>query len=250
MASTNNMKFITALDLGQGDKVRTARLPDEIRNKLKGIVESGTLKLKTKPHIVCYGNLCQSPRAMAFYSDDSYGYFFSQSVAKSEALTPELTELLEFVNNEMSTDYNGILINAYEDGDSIAAHADNEKALMLDDVGVVAINFGATRHMYFTTTDPADPCQLGKKCRIELVGGHLMQMKGGTFQQRFKHAIRAEKGAGRRISLTFRKHDIEKEKPAIARVPAMEARIAKLISEKEAAAGGSTEPAAKRAKTE
>jgi len=250
MASTNSMKFITALDLGQGDKVRTARLPEEIRHKLNGIVESGTLKLKTKPPIVVFNKLCFQHRSVGFYSDESYGYFFSQTVAKSEALTPELTELLEFVNKEMSTAYNGILINSYEDGDSIAAHADKESGLILDDVGVVAVNFGATRHMYFTTTDPADPYQLGKKCRIELMGGHLMQMKGATFQQRFKHAIRAEKGAGRRVSFTFRKHDIEKEKSAIARVPAMEARIAKLIAEKEAAAGGSTEPAAKRAKTE
>ncbi len=77
-----------------------------------------------------------------------------------------------------------------------------------------------------------------------------MQMKGSTFQTRFKHAIRAEKGAGRRVSFTFRKHDIEKEKSAIARVPAMEARIAKLTAEKEAVVTGSTEPAAKRAKTE
>jgi len=248
MASNDSMKFITALDLGGGEKVRTARLPDEIRNKIKGVVESDTLKLKKHP-IVVFNEVCYPKRLIAFYSDESYGYFFSNAVTKSEELTPELTELLEFVNDAMGTEYNGILINSYEDGnDSISAHADNEKALILDEVGAVAINFGATRHMHFTTTNPADPCQLGKKCRIELMGGHLMQMKGINFQTRFKHAIRAEKGAGRRVSFTFRKHDLEKEKSSISKVPAMEARIAKLMAKKEAAAAA--EPAPKRVKSE
>jgi len=241
------MRFITSLDLGRGDKCRIARLPDAIIAKIDAVVDAG-INFRNNPHIIVFNKLCRQRRNVAFYSDESFGYFYSNTVAKANEMTPELKELLAFVNQSMNANFNSILINEYENGeDYIAAHADDERALSGGEAGVVSISWGDTRRMKFATKDKADNCQLGTKCFVPLQSGHLLQMFGPTFQKRFTHEIPPEKGASRRISFTFRRHDPKLEEPMIARVPAMEARIAKMIEEKDAAAAAAP-PAAKRAK--
>lgn len=244
------MRFITSLDLGGGDKCRTAKLPDNIIAKIEAIIEGG-INFAKNPPIVVFNKLCRQRRGVAFYSDESFGYFYSNTVSKANPLTPELQELLAFVNASMGANFNSILINEYSTGeDYISPHSDDERALSGGDAGVVSISWGDTRRMKFATKDKADNCQLGTKCFVSLQSGHLLQMFGKTFQKRFTHGIPAEKGAGRRISFTFRRHDPKLEGPMIAKVPAIEARIGKLIEEEKeaAAAAAAAQPAAKRAK--
>ncbi|MDA9603567.1 alpha-ketoglutarate-dependent dioxygenase AlkB [bacterium] len=246
--------MITSLDLGAGDKVKKAKLPDAINDKIESIIDAG-IKFIKNPHIIVFNKLCRQRRNVAFYSDKSFGYFYSCTVAKANPLTPELQELLAFVNASMGADFNSILINEYENGeDYISPHSDDERALSGGDAGVVSISWGDTRRMKFATKDKADNCQLGTKCFVQVEPGCLLQMVGPTFQKRFTHAIPVEKGAGRRISFTFRRHDPKLEEPMIAKLPAMEARISRLIDEKDAteaaaeAAAAAAQPAAKRAK--
>ena len=115
-------------------------------------------------------------------------------------MTTSILVLLTHVNDIFGTNYNGILVNKYKTGaDYISAHSDDDKNL--DDTGVVAISYGATRK--FRVRD--------KKTKnivrdIPLTSYSMIQM-GGKFQQEFTHEVPVEKKImDERISFTFRKH--------------------------------------------
>ena len=106
----------------------------------------------------------------------------------------------------MSTDFNGILVNRYEDGtETIGAHSDDEKGLGKGG-SVVGISLGAVRNMRFR----------GKKTPLDIDGKKYLDMPmphgclfvmDGDFQKEFTHEIPAQKTIKNvRISLTFRKH--------------------------------------------
>lgn len=114
-------------------------------------------------------------------------------------MTSSLLVLLALVNTTFGTDYNGILVNKYFSGeDYISSHSDDETNL--DNSGVVAISWGATRKFRIR--------KKGEKGfqDFPMVSGSMLQM-GGDFQKEFTHEIPPEKKVkGVRISFTFRKH--------------------------------------------
>lgn len=158
-------------------------------------------KLLKNPQIIVYGKVCYQHRSIGFFSNDSIGYHYSNQLAKSQPLTDNLQNLLNQVNGLYQTDFNGILINKYENGsDYISAHSDDEKDL--SDIGVVSISYGETRK--FRIRD-----KITKKIvkDIPLIEGEIVRM-GGKFQQEFTHEIPVEKKInGIRYSFTFRKHN-------------------------------------------
>ena len=141
-------------------------------------------------------------RAIRFLSDTSIGYEYSNKLVRSIPLTPKLKILLEMVNKKFNSEFNGILVNKYKDGeDYIGAHSDNETNL--DNVGVLAISYGAIRK--FRIRD--------KKTRkivkdIPTIPNQIIQMSS-NFQKEFLHEIPIEKKVKEeRYSFTFRKHTI------------------------------------------
>jgi alkylated DNA repair dioxygenase AlkB len=61
-------------------------------------------------------------------------------------LTDSLNILLDMINNKFNTNFNGILVNRYDNGnDYISAHSDDEGSL--SDIGVVSISYGSTRKL-------------------------------------------------------------------------------------------------------
>lgn len=228
------MRFITSLDFGFGDKVRTAELPEHIKTLMETIANKG-IEFQKRPHIIV-GNsnkLGRQHRNVAFYSNESFGYFYSNTVARAHPLTDDLSELMDFVNGATTAKFNGILINEYDSGqDYIGAHSDDEKTLS-GNAGVVSLSFGDSRIMKFTTKNKDDHCQLGKGRQVELLSGHLLQMIGDTFQKRFKHRIDEETKRERRISFTFRCHDPDLEKKQIEKLPESQARLAALVHKRE-----------------
>jgi alkylated DNA repair dioxygenase AlkB len=158
-------------------------------------------KLLKNPQIIVYGKVCYQHRSIGFFSNDSIGYHYSNQLAKSQPLTDNLQNLLNQVNGLYQTDFNGILINKYENGsDYISAHSDDEKDL--SDIGVVSLSYGETRK--FRIRD-----KITKKIvkDIPLIEGEIVRM-GGKFQQEFTHEIPVEKKInGIRYSFTFRKHN-------------------------------------------
>jgi alkylated DNA repair dioxygenase AlkB len=149
-------------------------------------------------------------RSVGFFSDESEGYRYSGQLAASQPLPDFLAKLLNKVNTRFGTDFNGILVNRYEDGtETIGAHSDDEKGLGTGG-SVVGISLGAERVMRFRAKQEVNrekASSNGKKyLDMPMPDGCLFIMRG-KFQKEFTHEIPAQKAVTEpRISLTFRKH--------------------------------------------
>lgn len=160
-------------------------------------------KLHHHPEIFIMGNKRYQHRDVAFFSNTSEGYRYSGQLTKSQALTKNLDKLLKYVNNKFKANFNGILINRYNDGnDYIGAHSDDESALDKEQ-GVVSISVGSSRifrirNKFYGTIE----------LDFELKDRDILQMKG-QFQKHYTHEIPIQKKVlESRISFTFRHHII------------------------------------------
>lgn len=171
-------------------------------NLLDTCVEEITNLLDEYPPIKIFGKICHQRRCIGFFSDISIGYQYSGQMALSKPMTSGLTQLLTIVNKEFTGEFNGILINKYKNGaDYISAHSDDERNL--DNIGVVAISYGATRK--FRIRDKKNKKVITD---VPLSHGNILHMSG-NFQQEFTHEIPIEKKVKEeRISFTFRKHKV------------------------------------------
>ena len=169
-------------------------------NILVSCIEEIKDKLIINPPIFVFGKKAYQHRSVGFFSNTSVGYYYSNQLAKSIQLTPNLVKLLDIMNTKFNADFNGILINKYNDGnDYISAHSDDEKNL--DMVGVVAISFGAIRTFRIRDKTTKKIITDIKTKPFEII--HM----GGNFQKEFIHEIPIEKKVKDcRYSFTFRKH--------------------------------------------
>ena len=170
---------------------------------LQKCAEDVDAKLLFHPEIMVFGKSCRQNRSIGFFSDTSMGYRYSGQIARSQPLSPVLKELLDFINEKFSANFNGILINKYLSGEeTIGKHSDDEKALD-PNTGVVCCSFGAVRKFRIRE-------KLTKKIIMDIptTSGSIIHM-GGDFQKEFTHGIPVEKKVeGIRYSFTFRKHTI------------------------------------------
>lgn len=197
---TNNSKLIIIDDI----------LPTKYFNKIKSLEICDDDKeddrdnkpfLIREPSIIIYDKIMYQRRNVGFFSNKSIGYKYSNKLMKSQKLRKWMKNILDIVNEELDTDFNGILINHYENGNKyIGAHSDDEKGLDKDNY-VASISIGAERK--FRIRD--------KKTRkivkdFKTKNNSLMVMCG-DFQKEFLHEIPIEKKITKpRWSLTFRNH--------------------------------------------
>jgi len=172
--------------------------------------------LEVYPKGFAYGKEITFHRSIGFFSDTSKGYKFSKQTTKSHPLTTELKHLINKINQEFETSFNGVLINIYRSGcDYISAHSDDEKELDKSK-HVIAISLGSSRCFRIRTkqhdTEIDTSLLSNKKCKtpvfdIQTEHGQLIAMCG-NFQSEFTHEIPIEKTKPNtpRISLTFRCH--------------------------------------------
>jgi alkylated DNA repair dioxygenase AlkB len=165
-------------------------------------------KLLTQPLIKVYGKDCIQHRNIGFFSDESIGYYYSNQLASSQPLGNYLSELLTDINNLYNSDFNGILVNEYMDGnDYISAHCDDEK--YLSTTGVIAISYGAERIFRIKPKKTKEQIINKEKVeKVDIIMNHLQVLHmGGEFQKEFTHEIpKQTKIKNKRISFTFRKH--------------------------------------------
>lgn len=180
-----------------------------------------TLTLADHPKFTLFGKPATMNRSIGFFSDESEGYRYSNQMAKSQPLPDFLQTLLIKVNQAHNTDFNGILVNLYKDGnDSIGAHSDDENGLSKNGGNkVIGISIGAERTVRFrgktkvatesymkSSSAKTTPTTDKKYLDHTLESGSLFTMEG-DFQKEFTHEIPVQKKVtGTRISLTFRKH--------------------------------------------
>jgi len=157
-------------------------------------------QLELKPEIVVFGKKRNQQRNVGFFSDESVGYEYSKKLMKSKQLSNNLNLLLNDVNNLLKSNFNGILINEYENGmNYISAHSDDEKNL--DPSGVVTLSFGAQR--MFKIRNKSDK----KEVHREFTEHSTILVMRGNFQSLYTHEIPIEKKiTNTRISFTFRYH--------------------------------------------
>jgi alkylated DNA repair dioxygenase AlkB len=158
--------------------------------------------LVERPEIIVYGKTCKQHRNVGFFSNDSIGYKYSKKIMASQPLSTSLTALLVDINHMLGTQFNGILVNKYMDGnDYIGAHSDDETGL--DGIGVVAISYGAER--IFRIRNKNDKTII---CDEPTTHCGILHM-GGNFQKLYTHEIPMQKKIKEpRISFTFRTHII------------------------------------------
>ena len=172
----------------------------DIDDLLLECIEEINGKLDENPPIIVFGKPAVQRRNIGFFSDKSIGYYYSGQLAESRPISKSLNILLNLINIEFNTDFNGILINEYPDGEHyIGKHSDDEKSLT--NVGVVCISYGASRKF---------------RIRDKLTGKIVMDIPttskeiwvmGGDFQKEFTHEVPVEKKVkDKRVSFTFRKH--------------------------------------------
>tara|TARA_B100001094_G_C18074959_1_gene742139 strand:+ start:438 stop:1016 length:579 start_codon:yes stop_codon:yes gene_type:complete len=156
--------------------------------------------LNDYPEIIVYGKKCLQRRSIGFFSDESLGYKYSGKIEKSQPLTKNLKLLLNYINKKFESDFNGILVNKYNNGnDYISDHSDNEKEI--SDKGVISVSYGAVRKFRIRN-------KITKKIvqDIPTENYQIIEM-AGNFQKEFLHGIPIEKKVkDERISFTFRKH--------------------------------------------
>lgn len=164
-----------------------------------------TLVLDVEPPIKIWGKECRQKRNVGFFSDTSVGYQFSNQVAAARPLTPELAVIMARVNTDLSTGFNGVLVNYYHDGTKyISAHSDSEKGLDTRDMSVASICYGPATRLF----------RIRDKKTKSIVHDHqhkpgsLLIMAGHGFQQKYTHEIPIQKLIKEpRLSLTFRVHN-------------------------------------------
>ncbi len=189
--------FLTKFNLKNNDlnNELNEKLLDDCVNDIKD-------KLEIKPQIIIYDKKVNQRRDVGFFSNESIGYYYSNQLAKSKPLTPNLNLLLDKINKSFNSHFNGILINRYSNGSEyIGPHSDDEKNL--DNSGVIAFSYGATRIFRIRNKKT-------KEIHMDIALNHLdLIHMGGNFQKEFTHEILAtKKEVDIRYSFTFRNHKI------------------------------------------
>jgi alkylated DNA repair dioxygenase AlkB len=155
------------------------------------------------PPIVMYGKTMYQHRDVGFFSNECDGYRYTGQTAKPQALTSSLEKMLQHVNRLFDSNFNGILVTRYKDGnDRTGAHSDRKRNVTSDNgIGVVSVSYGAVRK--FRIRD-----KITKKVvsDIPTISGQMIQM-GGKFQKEFTHEIPVQKKIKEvRYSFTLRNY--------------------------------------------
>lgn len=136
--------------------------------------------------------------------EQPYGHSYKYGGIDHDALPledPYLILLLEWAKKDSGLEYQGILINWYEDGQHyIGYHADNEKELVPNSP-IYSFTYGQERDFYIKSKK--DKAYLEK---IWMKNGSLIIM-GGEMQKHYKHSVpkRAHnKCPEKRINITIR----------------------------------------------
>jgi alkylated DNA repair dioxygenase AlkB len=158
-----------------------------------------------EPPIKIMGKDCRQRRNVAFYSDESEGYKYSGQTMKSLPLSNVdlFPPLLEEINNSLGTNFNGILVNRYINGEKyLSAHSDDENGLDKNNKMVVGLSYGPGIRKF----------RIRDKNTKEIILDYDQQPKTllvmqGEFQKEFTHEIPIQKKIkDERISITFRHH--------------------------------------------
>lgn len=188
--------------------LRVYELPENIIQCLHQSIQlieldEDKIKLDYHPTIKIFGKECHQQRSIGFYSNETKGYNYSTTTTNSKPLFRPLEEVLHYVNELFSSNFNGILINKYENGlEYIGKHSDDERGLYDNNgCGVIALSVGAVRKFRIRNKKTGEIM-----VDLPTLPNQIIQM-AGDFQKEFTHEIPIEKKIKEcRYSFTFRSH--------------------------------------------
>lgn len=151
-------------------------------------VRDATVKVFNKIHKV--------PRNLAIYGRS---YNFSGVDHPAKSIPAELEPFLKYAKDLTGCDYNGVLVNWYNDGnDYIGKHRDNEAGLVAG-APIVSITLGDSNRVFRVRE-----YRTGKIVLDQVLEDGDVFVMGGKFQNEFTHEVPKRAKAGRRVNLTFR----------------------------------------------
>jgi len=173
------------------------------KDTISQAIRDATPKLLKRPKIVVMGREVGQPRDVAFFSDASTGYLYSNRIMEAQPLSDAMRDLLKVLNAAYGVQFNGLLINCYRDGkDSVGAHGDSEQGLDTN-AGVVILSWGVSRKFRLRRNGNGNPMIMD----VPTKHGHALQMHGARFQRELLHEIPKElRVLGTRFSITARRH--------------------------------------------
>lgn len=189
------------------------RVPHPLLKAAAKVLWTGNYIPKERLKFTLYGKECVMQRRQAYFGKGIYR--FSGVDQHAIPFPPEMMALLTHVNSVLGSNFNGILVNIYNNGeDYISAHSDDKG--VDPEHGVVTVSFGAMRKLVIKTKatkkrkhsddEDIEPKPAVKVCEVDMTSGDLLHMTG-NFQDEYTHEIpKQKKVKDMRISFTFRKH--------------------------------------------
>ena len=163
------------------------------------------LKPAERPWIMIHGRKVQLPRWQQAFAQD---YRFSGRVSAALPVPSVLLPLWIWVQQEINSQLNGLLLNWYDSatGDYIGAHHDKTKDIVPGSP-IVTVSFGASRNFRLTRGKP--PARQVRN--FEATAGTVFVMPWDTNKE-WKHEVPHRKcDTSRRVSVTFRAFSPERK---------------------------------------
>lgn len=185
-------------DLGNGGVLLQGQVPESEWLTATFFEDLWRLKPSERPWITIHGRRVQIPRWNQAFARD---YRFSGQVSVALAIPCLLDRLTQWVQEQVDSRLNGLLLNWYDSStnDYIGPHHDKTTGLVPDSP-IVTISFGTPRIFRLTRGKTPD-----REVRdFKATAGTVFVMPWNTNKE-WKHEVPHRKGdSGRRVSVTFR----------------------------------------------
>jgi alkylated DNA repair dioxygenase AlkB len=186
------------LNDGIGTYINQTTLDSSLKLSKKKYEELWSLHPEERPTIFIFGKHIKTPRWF-----QNYGHEYKFSGNNNQVLEiPEILQYyLDYVNSQEPTyNYNGILVNWYQDGSHyIGKHSDDEKDLIKNSP-IYCFSFGSERKFIVESKSKTN-----KKKHTFTLDNNSLTIMGGECQKYYTHAIpKTKKPLGSRISITIR----------------------------------------------
>nr|WP_188919135.1 alpha-ketoglutarate-dependent dioxygenase AlkB [Shewanella gelidii] len=151
-----------------------------------------------RPKIKVFGRWHLVPRQQVWFADPGCDYRYSSLMIKAQPWPPLLKQLRVLLQQQFTTQFNGVLVNCYQGGcDTMGWHSDNEREIVQGSQ-IASVSLGGSRDFLMRH-------KVAKQVhKLTLNHGDLLMMHA-PMQQDWQHSVpKRARMNDLRINLTFR----------------------------------------------